>query len=190
MASATMVYPRLMTNERTLACLAASLLAVFLAGCLHWRTDGDGAPDGDGDVDTDADVDTDTDVDADLDPDTDADSDSDADADNCGCPDGSVCDRDSGECVLCTSDAHCPVGHCAQARHSCVDCTEKTHCDGGLSATCDIALGTCVASSDTNNGGNGPICALQCVEDEPCPPNVCDDSTSCAPMPCDGGFCR
>lgn len=90
--------------------------------------------------------------------------------DPCGgkCLSNQVCDQ--GQCVACTSDAHCtsaaaPI--CRLADNVCVECVQDTQC--GLGEVCDNSQ--CVASG----GVSGDECATddECAGDEVCVSGSC-----------------
>jgi Cys-rich repeat protein len=88
------------------------------------------------------------------------------------CPDDVPhCDRDDGQCVECTEDAHCEQGECDERAHRCVECTDSRDCEGSRPAcfegvcvgcveaadcdepgeTCDLESHTCVGGCETND---------------------------------------
>jgi clumping factor A len=81
-----------------------------------------------------------------------------------GCPADQVCTATAeaiGECVDCTSDAHCPQGHCEVSTHTCVECTLDSQC-GGPGAGKVFDLTTHVCTPGCRQGGD------QCPDGQQC----------------------
>lgn len=111
------------------------------------------------------------------------------------CPAGSVCDKASGACVGCTSDAECPSGVCSAARRTCVDCVADATCPTSR-PRCRVLTGTCEACTTSADCGHAaPVCdpttftcRIGCSSDAQCPDQRCDEATAtCVDLVLDAG---
>jgi hypothetical protein len=112
------------------------------------------------------------------------------------CPAGTACDRTSGECAGCTTNADCPSGVCSPTLRKCVDCISDATCPS-TRPRCRVLTGTCEAcTANSDCGVAQPVCdpltftcRLGCTSDAHCPGKRCDGaSAKCVEIVVDGGL--
>ena len=102
------------------------------------------------------------------------------------CPSGTTCDKPTGECLGCTTNAECgPTRVCSSVRRRCVDCVDDTTCPASR-PRCRVATGTCAAcTSNADCGLTAPVCdpltftcREGCISDAQCPGRRCDAASA------------
>ncbi len=95
-----------------------------------------------------------------------------------------LCDADSGACVQCLADVHCPDGRCvSKACQANKSCTNSRDCVGAQQGTiCDPSTQRCVECADAADcAGTADCLGNRCV-----PYQSCGNSRDCkAPQVCD-----
>jgi Cys-rich repeat protein len=116
-------------------------------------------------------------------------------SDTNACPAGTTCDKVSGQCAGCRTDAECPSGVCSPTKRKCVDCVSDTTCPTSR-PRCRVLTGTCQAcTSNIDCGHAAPICdpttflcRVGCTTDAQCPGQRCDPAAAqCVALPVDAG---
>lgn len=104
-------------------------------------------------------------------------------------PAGELCDRQTGQCVACFTDAHCPDGRsCASGRCEGSVCTTDADC-GEEAPYCNEAGDACLACRQDEHCADGFRCLAGACEPPPPACQVDDDCEDEAAPYCAAGAC-
>jgi Cys-rich repeat protein len=104
------------------------------------------------------------------------------------CPQGLVCDVNSGRCVGCVDHGDCttpPLALCDPSAQTCVECLTHADCTDPSRPVCDLASHSCVrcvvdANCPAGNVCRNNTCTPGCSSNQPCPQGqVCSPGGQC-----------